>query len=107
VEAAFNERDDYRPGNRLFADLGWRARLWGPLAYEIQLNGVLRDRDDGDEAEPDDSGGEFVYLSPGLSLALGRSAQTYLFVQLPLYQHVNGVQLTADWAFAGGVSVRF
>jgi hypothetical protein len=107
VEAAFNERDEYRPGNRLFADLGWRARLWGPLAYEIQLNGVVRDRDEGDEAEPDDSGGEFVYVSPGLSLALGRSAQTYLFVQLPLYQHVNGVQLTADWAFAGGVSLRF
>jgi hypothetical protein len=68
---------------------------------------VVRDRDDGDEAEPEDSGGEFVYVSPGLSVALGSSAQAYLFLQLPLYQHVNGVQLTADWAFASGVSLRF
>jgi hypothetical protein len=31
----------------------------------------------------------------------------YSFVQLPLYQYVNGVQLTADWAFVAGASVRF
>ena len=33
--------------------------------------------------------------------------QAYGFVQLPLYQYVNGVQLTADWALAAGLSVRF
>jgi hypothetical protein len=107
ADAAFEERDGYRPGNRLFADVGYRARLWGPLAYDIQVNGVVRDRDSGDQAEPEDTGGEFVYVSPGLSVALGPSAQAYLFLQLPLYQRVNGVQLTADWAFASGVNLRF
>jgi len=33
--------------------------------------------------------------------------QLYGFVQLPLYQYVNGVQLTADWAVAAGISARF
>lgn len=27
--------------------------------------------------------------------------------QVPLYQYVNGVQLTADWAFVAGASLRF
>jgi hypothetical protein len=26
---------------------------------------------------------------------------------LPVYQYVNGVQLTADWAAVAGLSVRF
>ena len=29
------------------------------------------------------------------------------FVQLPLYQSVNGVQLTAKWSALAGVSWRF
>jgi hypothetical protein len=45
--------------------------------------------------------------SPGLSYVLMDRLQLYGFLQLPVYQHVNGVQLTADWAFVSGVSVRF
>ena len=58
-------------------------------------------------AEPEDSGGKFVYLSPGMSYMLTQRLQAYGFVQLPLYQYVNGVQLTADWAVAAGLSLRF
>lgn len=42
-----------------------------------------------------------------MSYVLTRNAQVYGFLQLPLYQHVNGVQLTADWAAVVGVSTRF
>jgi hypothetical protein len=40
-------------------------------------------------------------------LQLTQSLHAYGFVQLPLYQYVNGVQLTADWAVAAGLSWRF
>jgi hypothetical protein len=33
--------------------------------------------------------------------------QLYAFAQLPLYQYVNGVQLTANRAFVAGISTRF
>jgi hypothetical protein len=36
-----------------------------------------------------------------------RTATLYGFVQLPLYQYVNGVQLTAGWSAVAGVSVQF
>ena len=45
-------------------------------------------------------------MSPGLAYALSREMQVYGFVQSPLYERVNGVQLTADWAVAIGVSTR-
>ena len=46
-------------------------------------------------------------MSPGVSYSLSRGTQIYGFVQLPLYQHVNGVQLTANWSAAAGVHWRF
>jgi len=63
--------------------------------------------DSGAQAEPEESGGRFVSISPGLSYAVSQTLQVYAFVQLPVYQYVNGVQLTASKAFVAGVSGRF
>jgi hypothetical protein len=41
------------------------------------------------------------------SVNVSKSAQLYAFAQFPLYQKVNGVQLTADWSALAGVSWRF
>jgi hypothetical protein len=73
----------------------------------LQINAQIKDRDRGGEAEPRDSGGSFVWLSPGLNYALTRAAKIYGFVQLPLYQRVNGIQLTAGWTAAAGASWHF
>ena len=73
----------------------------------LQANLVVRGRDRGGEAETDDSGGTALWLSPGLGYSLGKQAQIYAFVQLPLYQYVNGVQLVADAAYVLGASLRF
>jgi hypothetical protein len=35
------------------------------------------------------------------------ATQVYGYVQLPVYQNVNGVQLTADKAVLFGVTTRF
>ena len=33
--------------------------------------------------------------------------QVYAFVQLPIYQRVNGVQLIADRSYAAGINAQF
>ena len=71
------------------------------------MNTLWKDRDSGAKAEPEDTGGTFVHLSPGINVALSEKTQLYGFVQVPLYQRVNGVQLTADWSVAAGLSHRF
>ncbi|MBI3575835.1 MAG: hypothetical protein HY083_09320, partial [Gammaproteobacteria bacterium] len=80
------------------------APAWSSL---LQINTQIKDRDRGGEAEPRDSGGSFLWLSPGLSYTLTRAAKVYGFVQLPLYQRVNGIQLTAGWSAAAGASWHF
>jgi hypothetical protein len=44
----------------------------------LQLNGQIKDRDRGSAAEPAESGGSFVWLSPGLSYAAVRRVRAYL-----------------------------
>lgn len=73
----------------------------------LQLNTLVKRRNSGSEAEPRDSGSKMLALSPGLSYAITKAAQVYAFVQVPIYEHVNGIQLTADWAAMVGVSSQF
>ena len=107
IEVALDSKDQYRPGNRYLVDLGFRYPLTSKLALQAQLNAVVKSHDYGDNAEPDESGGKFLFFTPGVSYALTKSLQVYAFVQLPLYQYVNGVQLTSHWAALAGASWRF
>lgn len=107
LQSPLGPYEDFRPGTRLFADAGVRYGATEKLGLMLQVNALIRGRDSGDQAEPGDSGGRSLFLSPGVSYALTPAAQVYGFIQLPLYQYVNGVQLTARRAVALGLSTRF
>lgn len=98
---------EYRPGRRVTVDAGLRYQAAEKIGLMVQLNALARGRDSGAQAEPEDTGGRSLFLSPGASYALSPGVQVYAFVQLPLYQYVNGVQLTARRAFAMGISSHF
>jgi hypothetical protein len=64
-------------------------------------------RDSGAEAEPANSGGQFYFLSPGVSFSITKSMQIYPFYQRALYRYVNRIQLTANWSAVAGITARF
>lgn len=102
-----SERDGFAPGAQLSLDLGYARRLTERVSGLLQLNAVAKGRDRGAQAEPADSGSRAVFLSPGVSWDATDSVRVYGFVQQPLRQRVNGVQLTARRALAVGVTTRF
>jgi hypothetical protein len=107
TQQAAASKDGFKPGAQYLLNLGYRhplAESWHAL---VQVNASIKERDSGVNAEPDLSGSTTVFLSPGLSYALSHDVQIYGFAQLPVYRHVNGVQLNANWALIAGVSVRF
>ena len=106
-QAPLNEREDFKPGYRFGMDVGMRYEAAERVGLMLQFNYLQKGQDKGAEAEPDDSGGTFLFVSPGASWNLTKDFQVYGFVQLPLYQKVNGVQLTADYAVVVGISTRF
>lgn len=97
----------FAPGGQLGVDLGYAHPLAGRLSALVQLNTVVKQRDRGAQAEPASSGSRALFLSPGLGVDLTDAIRAYAFYQHPLYQNVNGVQLTARRALTLGVTTRF
>ena len=107
LQQPLNSKDDFRPGRQIHLDAGYRRQLATSVDGLLQLNLHTKQRDSGAEAEPDNSGSTFVSLSPGISWAVSRDTRVYAFAQVPLYRHVNGIQLTAKWSAVGGFSYAF
>ncbi|HEY1392099.1 MAG TPA: TonB-dependent receptor, partial [Methylibium sp.] len=61
----------------------------------------------GANADTANSGATLVYLSPGATVLLTDKWQLYGFVQLPIYQRVNGLQLETKTSFSLGTRVAF
>jgi len=106
LQQALNERAGFKPGQHLTVDGGYHYAANHKVGLMVQLNGLIKGKDRGNNAEPDDSGGEFIFLSPGISFSATPSLQIFAFLQQPLYQRVNGVQLTADNGYVLGVNSR-
>lgn len=100
-------RDGFRPGHQLAADLGLRYEASERVGLMLQLNLLLRARDRGVNAEPEDSGSRVVSLSPGASIAVSRTLHFYAFLNHPIRQHVNGIQLSAERSAVVGMSLHF
>jgi len=73
---------------------------------DAQANMLFRSHDKGDQAEPEEPAADRSHQS-GRERRADESVQVYGFLQLPVYQYVNGVQLTAKHAVTAGITMRF
>jgi hypothetical protein len=106
-QAPVSTKDEYKPGSQFQVNVGYRHPFAGDWQALLQLNGMIRGRDSGANAEPDVSGSRTLFVSPGLAYSITHDVQLYSFVQLPLYRFYNGVQLAVDWSVVAGVTMRF
>ena len=102
-------KDDYKFGNE------WRFHVGGryPLRDRVELLGQVVGRWAGSD-EPgksgeltDATGGTWIFLSPGLQVGLARGLSLYGYLQLPMYQDVNEVQITSDQNLLVGMGYDF
>jgi hypothetical protein len=106
-QSALDSRDQYRPGNGFNLNLGLRYLGFDAMQPQLQLNGRHVARDSGANADTVSTGGTLLYLSPGLVVPVGKRTSVYGFVQLPIHQNVNGVQLTPRYNCSLGVHLSF
>jgi hypothetical protein len=102
-----HERDNFKPGTKLSTDVGLNYSTTPNFSLMLQLNAQHKSRDSGVNADPANSGGDAINISPGISYHLAAGTQIYGFLQKPIYQYVNGGQLTASWSVAVGLSTEF
>lgn len=98
----------YRLGDVSMLHMGGTVPLGDHWLGLVQANWVVRARDWKGRTREDttNSGGEAIYLSPGLERAVGPLSLS-ASVQLPVYQRVNGYQIVSDYAVRTGVGWRF
>lgn len=104
---AASTRDDFKPGDSLNANVGVRYMEFGNVVPQLQINAKTAPHDTGANADTFNSGGQLVYLSPGATVAISKSTKLYGFVQVPLYQHVEGFQLAPKWNASIGINFGF
>lgn len=105
VQQPLNSREDFRPGTGVNVTLGARYAGFERIAPQIQLNIRSERRESGLNADVDNSGATLVYLSPGLNIKLTDHASAYAYLQIPIYQRVNGYQL--EPRYSASVGIRF
>jgi hypothetical protein len=98
----------WRFGNMLFAHVGTAYQFAHRANFLLQLNGRFQDfADVGLTGEPrENTGGTWIYVSPGLNIDLTEGISATGFVQVPLYQNVHGIQQTAKFNLQFGVTAN-
>jgi hypothetical protein len=100
---------DYRRGDEIQVSAGSEYPVAASLHLIGQINVRRSAKDDVGQTEenPALTGGTYVYLSPGLRLLAGHGASLYGYVQIPIVQRVNGVQLVSRANYLAGIQERF
>jgi hypothetical protein len=107
LQQPMNSREDFKPGTGLNMNFGVRYMSIEAFTPQLQINVRSEKRESGANADIDNSGATLVYLSPGMTFNLAKSAQAYAFVQIPLYQNVNGFQIEPRYTVSVGARLSF
>lgn len=112
VQSAIQNKTEYKPGNQINLDAGTRYAFTKDLSGLLQVNAQWNAADSGTSAAltstgEASSGGNSVSLTPGISYAIATGTNLYGLVQVPVYQYVNGEQLTANYSGTIGINHRF
>lgn len=107
----FAYQDHYEPGREFDGSIGAYYNIGevGPFTEMTPMLSFLgsdRARDRGTNASPDDTGYDKVQIAPGLETTI-REVTIYGDVEVPIFQDMNGYQLTAPFATKLVVSYSF
>ena len=103
ADQPLDSRAGFRPAPSVSLNSGVRLLTNGAVTPQLQVNLRWDGRETGANADRDNSGDTFAYLSPGMTVEVGAHGHGFAFVQVPVYQRVNGLQLTPRWLLSVGL----
>lgn len=109
LQQPLNFRKQFKPGTGLNLTMGLRYTgvLPADLSPQLQLNVRAEKRESGVNADVANSGATLAYLSPGVGFKLTERLDGFAFVQVPVYQRVNGLQLLPRFFTSVGLRYRY
>ena len=94
VQLPLNAKDDFKPGAGFNMNLGVRYLTSSGITPQFQINARTEKRESGTNADVANSGSTILNLSPGVTVPIGKDIQAYGYIQIPIYQRVNGLILS-------------
>jgi len=113
IQNSVSSIEQFRPGNKINLDAGTRYAFNNALSGLLQINAQWSDVDTGSAAflspltGAAGSGMKSVAITPGVTYAFTPVTQLYSLVQIPVYQYVNGEQLTYNYSVSMGISHHY
>lgn len=102
VQQALTARDGFLPSSTAGLNLGVRYLNTTDVTPQLQFNARWDSREHGLYADTADSGDTVLYASPGFTAQVGPRQSVFAFLQLPVAQRVNGLQLEPRWLLLAG-----
>ncbi len=103
LQRPLDVREGFRPSTSLSVNGGVRWLNTSHVTPELQVNVRFDGREGGVQADYANSGDTIVNLSPGVTVDLRRDLDVFAFIQVPVYERVNGLQLMPECLVSVGV----
>lgn len=80
--------------------------LGAALDLVLELNGEWHDKEEVAGEREKNSGGNVVFLSPGVRLSFDK-VSGFVSFGVPIINNMNGIQADADYRITSGIAVSF
>jgi hypothetical protein len=107
LQLPLTSKDEFKPGAGANLTAGVRYVTGGSVVPHLQINVRTERRESGANADIPNSGATLAYLSPGATVTLTDRLKAYGFVQVPIYQRVNGLQLEPKVSISAGLHYAY
>lgn len=94
----------FRSGNSMQFDVAASFAHHSSIVPVIELNGIFFDQDLENDEIKKNSGGDVVYLSPGISFKINDKQGIYTNVSYPIYQELTGISNDEKYRWSMGWS---
>ncbi len=94
----------FRSGNSWQFDVAASFAHHSSVVPVIELNGIFFDQDIENDEVKKNSGGDVIYLSPGISFKINEKQGVYTNVSYPVYQELSGISNDEKYRWSVGWS---
>ncbi|NOY72726.1 MAG: transporter [Gammaproteobacteria bacterium] len=94
----------FRAGNSWQFDVATSFAHHSSIVPVIELNGIFFEQDIENDEIKKNSGGDVIYLSPGLNFKINKKQGVYANVSFPIYQELTGISNDEKYRWSMGWS---
>jgi len=98
---------EFRSGNSWQVDVAASFAHHSSIIPVIELNGIFFDQDIESDEVKNNSGGDVIYLSPGISFKINDKQGVYANVSYPIYQELTGISNDEKYRWSMGWGSSF